>query len=88
MRCLCVTGIGRLRPGRSLKSSIGVSFSVCIKIADQEVLIYSYTGIEITDKGLSGEDEEDEDLTLRRRKRAKAENNVVPAWQNSQELAR
>lgn len=86
MRCLCVTGIGPLRPGRSLKSSIGVSFSVwAVKITDQELLI----GIEITDKGLSGsEDEDDENLTPRRRKRAKAESNVLPAWQNSQELAR
>ena len=89
MRCLCVTGIGPLRPGRSLKSLIGVSFFFrlgCKSHGPKKLLIE----IEITDKGLSGseDDEEDEDLTPRRRKRAKAESNVLPSWQNNQELAR
>lgn len=84
MRCLCVIGTDRRRPGRNLSSSIGVSLGISAKeIADHEFLFASI-GIEITELGGS---EEDENLTPHTRKRTKKKS-TVPVWQKSQELAK
>ena len=62
-------------------------FFLLVSITDHDFLL-SCTGIDISEKEVSGsEEDEDDNLTPRRRKRTKKES-AAPAWQKSQELAR